>query len=148
MHDYFHMHSVESLVSELAPLLWNICDTCVIINFDRSPLLLSWWLGKKATERSASCSSNTEQMSIVKILRYMTFGYRIYDCPIFVCCSFQNGWSALHFASAYGHPSIVELFIKSGAQLDAQTKVHYRQLVGDNVTLNAFTLIDSPQTKI
>ena len=42
----------------------------------------------------------------------------------------------LHFASAYGHPSVVELFIKSGAQLDAQTKVHYKQLVGDNITLN------------
>ena len=64
----------------------------------------------------------------------------------FVYGSIQ-GWSALHFASSHGHPSIVELFMKSGAQLDVQTKVHYRQLVGDNVTLNVayiFTLIDSP----
>jgi ankyrin repeat protein len=47
-------------------------------------------------------------------------------------CSIQDGFSALHFASAHGHPSIVELFIKSGAQLDIQTKVH---LVADNATL-------------
>ena len=40
----------------------------------------------------------------------------------------------------------MELFIKSRsvAQLDAQTKVHYRQLVGDNVTLN---VVFVPQTK-
>ena len=36
----------------------------------------------------------------------------------------QDGWSPLHFASAYCHPSIVELLMKSGAQVDIQTKVH------------------------
>ena len=35
----------------------------------------------------------------------------------------QAGWSPLHSASAYCHPSIVELLIKSGAQLGMQTKV-------------------------
>ena len=44
---------------------------------------------------------------------------------ILLCCLFQDGWSPLHSASAHGHPSIVELLIKSGAQLDIQTKVHY-----------------------
>ena len=34
------------------------------------------------------------------------------------------GWSPFHFANAHGHHSLVEPLIKSGAELDIQTKVH------------------------
>ena len=57
---------------------------------------------------------------------------------ILLCCLFQAGWSPLHYASAHGHPSIVELLIKSGAQLDIQTKV---QLLGDNITLSMMCVL-------
>ena len=40
-----------------------------------------------------------------------------------ISCSLQGGWTALHFASAYGHPSLVDLLIKSGSKLDIQDKV-------------------------
>ena len=56
---------------------------------------------------------------------------------IILYCSFQNGWSPLHYASAHSQPSIVEILIKSGAQLDIQTKVRYCQpLLGEDITLN------------
>ena len=37
---------------------------------------------------------------------------------------FQEGWSALHGASAAGQSSVVELLVESGAQVDIQTKVY------------------------
>ena len=38
---------------------------------------------------------------------------------------FQKGWSALHIASAFDQPSVVELLVESGAQVDIQTKVYW-----------------------
>ena len=43
----------------------------------------------------------------------------------FVYCSFQGGWSALHYASAFDQPSVVELLVESGVQVDIQTKVYW-----------------------
>ena len=36
----------------------------------------------------------------------------------------QENWSALHLASAQGQSGVVELLVKTGAQLDIQTKVN------------------------
>ena len=44
---------------------------------------------------------------------------------VYIHCSFQTGWSPLHFASAYGHTSIVDHLIKSGSLVDLQTKVQW-----------------------
>ena len=37
--------------------------------------------------------------------------------------SLQDGSAPLHYASAYGHPSLVELLIECGAHLDIRNKV-------------------------
>ena len=44
---------------------------------------------------------------------------------VYVHCSFQDGWCALHLACAYGHPSLVDLLLKSGSLVDLQTKVQW-----------------------
>ena len=50
---------------------------------------------------------------------------------------FQDNQSALHLASGKGQSGVVDLLVKSGAQLDIQNKVYY--------TMKWSTIVQKPQ---
>ena len=63
------------------------------------------------------------------ILENACVSFRLFNnqsCVFILLYSFfivQNGGTALHYASYFGHPHIVEYLVKSGANLDLQDKV-------------------------